>query len=845
MAKRGFSVSDAKSPSKKRAKSGAQARLDTFFNTSSSPVKSRPTQPSASSSNTQQKVCDAGDSISQPFVIDVDAIDACDIVPSDDPLNWPTVSPKGKGKEVGRQTGNTESGPLLFSSLDIDPVSYIPEDQPWLATGAPYAFLAYTFASLSQTRSRIAIVNILTNCLHTIIVKHSESLLPSLYLLSNTLAPPYIPVELGLGPSIISRAIQNVSGLTSAGLKRLYNTLGDPGDVAVSAKANLRTLIPHPPLTITYVYNSLLKIAHSKGQGATKQKEKIVEKLLLSASGEEVRYLSRTFCQNIRVGAVRTSMLTALARAVVLRNVSDDGSDTESEVQASFTLLAQARKSPLDTKRRPSDSARGKLNGVFSRAEALLKGVFVKHPNYDDIASALLDGGLVGLDDRVPLTIGIPLHPTLGSPMRSLDEVYERMGLHPFIAEFKYDGQRAQIHATFEDGQLIHFRVFSRHLEDMTSKYPDLQTLATSLVQRTPSVTSFIMDSEIVATDPRSGTIKSFQELSNRAKKDVQIKDIQVSVCLYAFDLMYLNGKILLQNTFRERRALLHSNFLPHTPDDLVSARFAHVESIESESGRNNVENFWHRSIQNQTEGLMVKLLDNVVVNDEENGRDCSRKKPLPATYEPDKRTTAWLKLKKDYVTGIGDSLDLVPIGAWYGNGRKVKWWSPILMSIYDERSGRFVAVCKCMSVFAILTPMKDIRARYSPSDEDESICSVRPLWECEFGGEPDVYFRPQEVWEIRGADITLSPISVAAKGLVSTSRGLSLRFPRFLKIRGDKSVEQASTPEFLATIWNRQQGSHRGGDGDDLIDVDFSAASELDLSEDDCESVDGARLCD
>ncbi len=63
-----------------------------------------------------------------------------------------------------------------------------------------------------------------------------------------------------------------------------------------------------------------------------------------------------------------------------------------------------------------------------------------------------------------------------------------------------------------------------------------------------------------------------------------------------------------------------------------------------------------------------------------------------------DKRTSAWLKLKKDYVTGIGDSLDLVPIGAWHGNGRKVQWWSPILLALWDPEAGQLVAVCKCMS---------------------------------------------------------------------------------------------------------------------------------------------------
>lgn len=94
------------------------------------------------------------------------------------------------------------------------------------------------------------------------------------------------------------------------------------------------------------------------------------------------------------------------------------------------------------------------------------------------------------------------------------------------------------------------------------------------------------------------------------------------------------------------------------------------------------------------------------------------RRKPLPATYEPgahwlisdgrtapslmcaysDKRTSAWLKLKKDYVTGLGDSLDLVPIGAWHGNGRKAQWWSPILLAVWDADAGKLVAVCKCMS---------------------------------------------------------------------------------------------------------------------------------------------------
>lgn len=171
----------------------------------------------------------------------------------------------------------------------------------------------------------------------------------------------------------------------------------------------------------------------------------------------------------------------------------------------------------------------------------------------------------------------------------------------------------------------------------------------------------------------------------------------------------------MLSRPLRERRALLRLNFAPRTPQEQSVARFDHVASCESNSGKENVEEFWEKAIESRCEGLMIKvrsvtvqffsLSNNPVwgaqVLDNEGQPDVSvqtRRKPLPATYEPDKRTTAWLKLKKDYVDGLGDSLDLIPIGAWHGNGRKAAWWSPILLGVWDAESGRAVAVCKCMS---------------------------------------------------------------------------------------------------------------------------------------------------
>ncbi|KAI0949394.1 hypothetical protein AcW1_009022 [Taiwanofungus camphoratus] len=724
-------------------------------------------------------------------------------------------------QSIPPNNNSASSAGLTYLTLAIDPVQYVPDTNAWpVDTPVPYSFVAHTLASLSETRSRIAILNILTNSLRTITKHHPPSLLPALYLLSNSLSPPYSPIELGLGPSIISKAIQHVSGLTSSALRRLYNRTGDAGDVAFEAKSNVRTLIPHPPLLIVGVYESLLKIARTKEQGATKQKQTIVERLLVASKGEETRFLVRTLAQNLRVGAVRTSLLTALARAVVFTPPPTVTMlvPPDSHLHVTSEYLQQLKPLPLHGKK-VVDSARDELNEVLANAESLMRRIYVQHPNYDHIVEALLEADLDGLRDRLPLTVGVPLLPTLGSPTRSLDEIYDRLGLLPFSAEFKYDGQRAQIHAMKMDTRTS-TKIFSRHLEDMTDKYPDVVSLVQDITQASPQTESFIIDAEIVAIDPANGSIKSFQELSNRARKDVRLDDVKVSVCIYAFDIMYLDGQVLLEKPFRERRHLLHSRFPPYMPQSRGAARFDHVQSCESEDGREVVEAFWQKALNSSCEGLMVKLLDSGDVLEELNQKG-TRRKPLPATYEPDKRTSAWLKLKKDYVTGLSDSLDLVPVGAWHGNGRKAQWWSPILLAVWEPDTGRLVAVCKCMSGFSDAF-YKDLKERYP---EDSDTCSRQPLWEpaCVTGGlKPEVYFKPQEVWEIRGADITLSPVSVASLGLVSQSRGLSLRFPRFIKVREDKGIDNASTPEFLAKIWHNQQAGKDQSSADDgeLVDV-------------------------
>lgn len=472
------------------------------------------------------------------------------------------------------------------------------------------------------------------------------------------------------------------------------------------------------------------------------------------------------------------------------------------------------------------------LAEVWARGEEIVKACFARRPNYNDLIPVLLEIGVCDeLLVRCGLALHIPLRPMLGSITRDLSEMLTKLQGRDFACEYKYDGQRAQVHCD-EQGKVS---IYSRHLELMTDKYPDLVELVPKI--RGDGVSSFIMEGEVVAVDSATGELKNFQTLTNRARKDVEIGSIKIDVCLFSFDLMFLNGQPLLDRSFRERRELLRSLFIE------VPHHFTWVKSLDATSGDSEaVLDFCKSATENKCEGIMVKILDNLVhvpyVGDEPeelsaedvklstptakskakgkkkdsgNGDDPekkkSRRKALLATYEPDKRLDSWLKVKKDYSSSF-DSLDLIPIAGWHGQGRKAKWWSPILLAVRNEESGMLEGVCKCISGFtdAFYKANKAFYDDGSETGEPKNTKRQKPGFVEYSGPIPDIWFEPQEVWEMAFADITLSPTYTAAIGLVSDERGLSLRFPRFLKKRDDKGIEEASTNEFLAGLWRKQE---------------------------------------
>jgi DNA ligase-1 len=221
----------------------------------------------------------------------------------------------------------------------------------------------------------------------------------------------------------------------------------------------------------------------------------------------------------------------------------------------------------------------------------------------------------------------------------------------------------------------------------------------------------------------------------------------------------------LLKMTLAERRELLLKHFTP------VDGEFQFAKASDGESTE-EIQTFLEESVKDGCEGLMVKMLET----------DAS-------FYEPSRRSVNWLKLKKDYLAGVGDSLDLVVVGAYFGKGKRTAVYGAYLLACYDADNEEFQTVCKIGTGFSE-EALQAHHAALSPLEV------TRPRGDIRAGGaKPDVWFEPRVVWEVLAADLSLSPVYTAAHGLAD-ERGISLRFPRFIRVRDDKDADDATGSE-------------------------------------------------
>jgi DNA ligase 1 len=409
--------------------------------------------------------------------------------------------------------------------------------------------------------------------------------------------------------------------------------------------------------------------------------------------------------------------------------------------------------------------------------EVIMKSAFNSLPNYEIIIPKLLQYGIYELPKHCGMIPGIPLKPMLAHPTKSLCQVLDRFENLAFSCEYKYDGERAQIHR-LSDGKCF---VYSRNSENMSQKYPDIMEKLSLIVAPDPDppvkTESFILDCEVVAWDATAGKILPFQILSTRKRKDVTVDSVQVQVVLFAFDLLYLNGESLLRKSLRERRALLHSHFR-EVPNEFYFAKSIDSTSVE------DIQIFLDEAVQSSCEGLMVKTLDE------------------EASYEPSKRSRNWLKVKKDYLDGIGDSLDLVVMGGYVGRGKRTGGYGGFLLGCYDPDNEEYQVICKLGTGFS----EADLERMTAELKPHVLLSGPKPYYRSGESVKPDVWFDSVCVWEVKAADFSISPIYTAAWGIIEPSKGISLRFPRYIRDRtGEKGPEDATTSQQVAELYEQQ----------------------------------------
>ncbi|KAI8319111.1 ATP-dependent DNA ligase [Martensiomyces pterosporus] len=746
----------------------------------------------------------------------------------------------------------------------------------------PFLALCKVFEAIEDTTKRLEITALIKDFLLQVMHVDEEQLTHAVMLCITKIAPDHEGIELGIGESILIKAIGTATGRQPAKVKQDQQELGDLGRVVQRGKSNQRTMFKPKPLSISKVFLTFKEIASTSGSSSTQKKQSLIAGLLASCTDIEAKYLIRSLEGKLRIGLAESTVQTALAQAALTYETGDD------------IVLEQ------------SD---------FQKATENLKQVLSEFPIYSTVIGSIYKYGMSDLLNHCVLTPTLPVKPMLAKIEKAADDILRRFEGKPFTCEYKYDGERSQIHYVQEEDGTSKCVVFSRNAENNTDKYPDIAGSAKEFAKA--SVTSFILDCEAVAWDAETGKIRSFQTLSSRKKKVGDESEIKVCVCCFVFDLLYLNGEPLIRLPLKKRRELLHESFAPVKN----KFQFAVAKDLTEVEG---IQEFLEQSIQDNCEGLMVKSLDGEGSSYEPSKRSQNWLKwglamrllvshPRPLRSEPyplyawlwlgccvpslapsaqasvagvpgalsmaagsasGQRLACWVvepergclnveimgicspasdvplavlpiqwviplyfpaivpvpalhlsamvavilcsewalhallkkdyvdglgdsldlvvigayygkgkRLKKDYVDGLGDSLDLVVIGAYYGKGKRVGAYGAYLLACYDQDREEYQTICKIGTGFSDT----DLEAHKSQLDQSV-IVSPKPYYASSEKTKPDVWFEPTQVWEA-GAD-----------------KGISLRFPRFIRVRDDKSPDEATSSAQVAEMYESQK---------------------------------------
>jgi DNA ligase-1 len=378
-----------------------------------------------------------------------------------------------------------------------------------------------------------------------------------------------------------------------------------------------------------------------------------------------------------------------------------------------------------------------------------LEYAFNVYADLGEVAYRAVKQGVKALADATP-AVGVPIRMMLAQRVRNLEEVLQHIP-ELILVEYKYDGERVQAHIA-KKGNIT---LYSRRQENITHQFPEVVDALRQAVRGH----EVVAEGEVVAIEKPGGKLQPFQVLMTRRRKhgvEEYVKTVPVKCFL--FDVLYLDGKSLLKTPLRKRKDVLEKYFREH--EEIVHAKYLATQDVAE------LESFFAEALHWGAEGVVMK--------DAHSG------------YEPGARGWRWIKFKREYQTELADTFDLVVVGGMYGAGRRAGTYGSLLGAAFDQQANKFYSLTKVGAGFTdkALAQLPTMLEPYRLPHKHRLV---------ETGMTADVWFEPVCVMEVRGAELTVSPVHTTAREVLKKG-GLALRFPRFVRWRDDKSPEQATT---------------------------------------------------
>ncbi|HUU77693.1 MAG TPA: ATP-dependent DNA ligase [candidate division Zixibacteria bacterium] len=588
-----------------------------------------------------------------------------------------------------------------------------------------YSILADTYKKLDSTTKRLEMIDILMDLFDK---TPKEVFREVIYLTSGKIGADYEDLELGFADKMVIKAIAKTVGRSEDVVSNLFKSKGDLGEVAeeLMAKTGQQHLgaffqtdesKSSDSLDVKDIWESFQRIAEKEGKGSSDKKTKTLIGLFTKATPLEAKYITRTILSQLRLGVKDLTIIEALSRKF----------------------------------------------GEGEKSRKIIEHAYNVTSDIGEVGEVLVRKGISGVKE-ITIKVGRPIRMMAAQRMLSAEEILEKLG-GKCALEFKYDGERVQAHISKDE-----IALYSRNLNEISSMYPDVQkALRTSINSK-----DVILEGEITAWNPDTGKLKSFQILMSRKRKyDIDKVMEEVPVKVFLFDILYLNGESLLDESYPNRRKILES--IVRENNVIVTASQEIVSSPEA------FENYFEIAIENGCEGIMAKDI-----------RPASQ-------YQAGNRGFLWIKHKFDYTSAFVDSFDFVVIGGFYGKGRRKGTLGTLLMAAFNPELERFETVCKLGSGFSdeelskLTEELLELKIERKPKDVFSKM-------------EPDVWIDPIKVLEIQGADLSTSPIHTCALDEIKKDFGIAIRFPRFIRFRDDKSPEFATTTNEVIYAYKNQR---------------------------------------